>query len=209
MYTRKRFVWPVLLIVVLAGLTGFDGQPPAGAVEVRQHDMGTGDSQVLLAQFAVAPGAAGPRPIAEIDLRYNDLIAGRPASVTQPIYANAGRTEGYDPLWDVEVLRNVTIQNMAQGLKEISRLYQAGRYQEAWNLAYGLEQDLRAVAALTGEEQMVKDADLMHKYQATLAPRIESETGAAPASGPGALPTRFYRGRQPDVTPTVPVLEVK
>jgi outer membrane protein TolC len=110
-------------------------------------------------------------------------------------------------LWDVEVLRNVTIQRTAEALKEIDRLYKTQRYQEAHGLASRSEQELRRVAALTGEAQMLKDADLMRKYQATLSTWIESQRATPPPEEvvPNE-PTRFYRGR---ATPTVPVVEVK
>ena len=53
-----------------------------------------------------------------------------------------------------EVLRNVTIQRTAEALKEIDRLYKTQRYQEAYGLASRSEQELRRVAALTGEAQI-------------------------------------------------------
>jgi hypothetical protein len=125
--------------------------------------------------------------------------------VALPVYADASSLTVYDPLWDVEVLRNFTIQRTAEGLKEIDRLYRAERYQAAYDLAYQLEQSLRQVARLTNEDQMYKDADLMRKYQETLAKWVESQTGRGPQV-PEPQPTRFYRGRQ---TPDVPVIEVK
>jgi hypothetical protein len=195
--------------VQLIGLTGYEGRPPAGPVEVRLQDMGTGDSQVVLAHLEVGPGPTGQRQVATVELRYTDMFAQRPETITLPVYADAGSAESYDPLWDLELLRNVTIQHTAEGLKEIDRLYRAGRYQEAWNLAYQLEQDLRQVASLTHEEQMVKDADLMRKYQATLAQWVRTQTGREPQYSEEAVPTRFYRGRQPEPTPGVPVIEVK
>ena len=108
----------------------------------------------------------------------------------------------YDPLIDVEVLRNVTIQRSAEGLKEISRLADARRYTEAWRLAHDLEGVLRNVAGLTGEEQMVKDADMMKRYQDTLSQWMPAE----PLRDEGlSQPTRFYRGG----AATPPVIEVK
>lgn len=105
------------------------------------------------------------------------------------------------------MLRNVTIQRTAEALKEIDRLYKTQRYQEACGLANRSEQALRRVAALTGEAQMLKDADLMSKYQATLGTRIESQRATpAPEEVVPNKPTRFYRDR---ATPTVPAVEVK
>ena len=54
---------------------------------------------------------------------------------------------------------------------------------------------------------MIKDADLMSKYQATLSTWIESQRATpVPEEVVPIEPTRFYRGR---ATPTVPVVEVK
>ena len=59
----------------------------------------------------------------------------------------------YDPLSDVEVLRNVTIKASAEALQNISTLANSGQYQQAWQLAYDLEQQLRQVGALTANER--------------------------------------------------------
>jgi Ca-activated chloride channel family protein len=166
--------------VRLLGLTGYEGQPPAGSVEVRLRDMGTGDSQVVLAQLDVAPGRSGRRQLVEVELRYTDLFASREATATSAVFAEAGAAEEHDPLWDLEVLRNVTIQRTAEGLKEIDRLYRSARYREAWDLAVQLERELRRVADLTNEKQMEKDAGLMRQYQETLAQWVESQTGSRP-----------------------------
>jgi Ca-activated chloride channel homolog len=194
--------------VRLVGLTGYEGQPPAGPVEVRLRDMGTGDSQVVLAQLDVAPGRAGRRLLAEAELHYSDVFSQRKALETSSVYADAGFLQDYDPLWDLEVLRNATIQHAAEGLGEIDRLYRSARYREAWDLACRLEQDLRLVANLTNEEQMEKDADLMRQYQETLAQWVESQTGSRPDVEDRELqPTRFYRGR--DATPSPRVLDIQ
>jgi Ca-activated chloride channel family protein len=188
--------------VRLVGLTGYEGQPPSGPVEVRLRDMGTGDSQVVLAQVDAAPSAAGRRLLAEVELRYTDQLSGRPAVVSAPVYAEAAALGSYDPLWDLEVLRNATIQRTAEGLKEIDRLFRSQRYREAWDLAGELGQALCHVAGLTGEEQMLKDAGLMRKYQDTLASWVESQTGRRPdAEDRAPRPTRFYRGAEPTAAP--------
>jgi Ca-activated chloride channel homolog len=194
--------------VRLVGLTGYEGRPPAGPVEVRLRDMGSGDSQVVLAQLDVAPGPEGRRMLAEVELKYTDELARRPEALTLPAYAEAGSLDNYDPLWDLEVLRNATIQRTAEGMKEIDRLYRLARYRDAWDLASELEQDLRHVASLTGEEQMVKDAGLMRKYQETLAGWVESQTDRRPDARDRELqPTRFYRGT--GATPAPRVLDIQ
>ncbi len=176
--------------VRVLSLTGYEGEPPAGPVQVRLRDMGTGDSQVVLVRLDVAPGARGARELAAVQVSYTDLFAQRAgnlsgqavadAGVAGAVTDDAGTTGSYDPLCDVEVLRNVTIQRSAEGLKEIARLYQAQRYQDAWDLACRLEGELRRVAALTHEDQMYQDAGLMQRYQATLAGWVERQTGRAP-----------------------------
>jgi Ca-activated chloride channel family protein len=194
--------------VRLMSLTGYEGKPPAGPVEIRLRDMGTGDSQVVLAELDVASDRAGRRLLAEVELKYTDLFSNRQATETAAAYADAEAAEYHEPLWDLEVLRNVTIQRAAEGLKEIDRLYTSARYREAWDLARRLEQDLRRVADLTNEEQMEKDADLMRQYQETLAEWVESQTGSKPDTEDRELePTRFYRGR--DATPAAPVLDIQ
>jgi len=194
--------------VRLVALTGYEGEPPAGPVQVRLRDTGTGESQVLLARLQADPGRTGQRVLATVELRYTDLFAQRQETITLPVYVDVSTASGYDPLWDLEVLRNVTIQRTAEGLREIDQLYQAQRYQAAWDVAYQLEQRLREVARLTGEEQMAKDADLMRSYQATLARWAETQTGRPPLSLEQPEPTRFYRRREV-ATPAVPVIEVK
>ncbi len=191
--------------VRLEGLTGYEGYPPGGTVQVKLHDMGTGDSQVMLARLAVGPGVGGQRNIAAVELHYTDLFSRRDQVISLPVVADASQVSNYDPLWDVEVLRNVTIQRTAEGLKEIDRLYKAQRYQEAWDLAYQLEQALRTVARLTGEEQMVKDADMMRQYEDTLAKWVQNQYGRPPQRSDDNGNEPPSRGRLP--TPTPPVLE--
>jgi hypothetical protein len=194
--------------VQVLGLTGYEGQPPAGPVEIKLADMGTGESQIMLIQMALAPGGSGGARLATVELRYTDIIAQRPEQTMLPVSVVTSAAAGYDPLWDVEVLRNVTIQRSAEGLRAISRLYAERRYHEAWTLAYELEGSLRYVAGLTGEAQMIKEADLMRTYQATLARWVESQTGRPPQAEDAPQAPRFYRG-DPRATLEVPVIEIR
>lgn len=166
--------------VRLVALTGYEGRPPAGPVTVRLKDMGTGDSQVLLAQLDLSPRRAGPQALAEVSLTYRDRIGGAEGHASRTAMVDLVPGGATDPLYDTEVLRNVTIQRSAEGLKEIDRLYQAGLYQDAWDLANGLEQELRRAASLNGEKALVEDADLMRRYQDTLAGWVRQETGRDP-----------------------------
>lgn len=193
----------------LLEITGYAGRPPADAVQVRLQDLETGDSQVLLARLAVGPGRGAYRPVATVTLHYVDVFAQRPESIEQKVTADTLiERDYYDPLWDLEVLRNVTIQRTAEGLQEIDGLYRERRFEEAWNLAYDLEQRLREVAALTGDEAMYKDADLLRRYQDTLAEQLRYE-GRQPPRGHREISPRPYRGRYPTPAPEVPVIELK
>jgi hypothetical protein len=194
--------------VQLLSVTGYDGAPPAGPVEVKLRDMGAGDSQLSLIRLMLAPAPDGTRRLGEVTLNYTDLKTEKQESLTLPVQAESVQTGGYDPLWDVEVLRNATIQRSAEGLKEISRLYSDKRYQEAWDIAHRLEQDLRHVASLKEDEQMVKDADLMRTYQQTLANLVRQQTGRSPEEATRELQpqsTRIFRGP----TPEIPTIEVE
>ena len=194
--------------VEMIGLTGFDGRPPAGPVQITMQELGTGDGQVLLTRLQVSPGRGRERLVAAVTLDYFDVFAQRLEQVMQEVTARTGAGADYDPLWDLEILRNATIQRTAEGLKEIDQLYDVRRYEDAWKLAYDLEQALREVARLTNDEAMVKDAELMQRYQSVLAEQIRYEGGRVPqpASEEGTL--RPYRGRTAPPTPSVPVLEV-
>jgi hypothetical protein len=185
--------------VSVESITGLDGRPPPGPVQVKLRDVGTGDSQVVMVGLRLDAGAAGQRAVASVELRYQDQFARRGESVTKAVVADAGRVAGYDPAWDVEVLRNVTIQAEAEGLREIDRLYKAGRYQDAWRLAQRLEADLRRVGRLASDDQLVQDAATMRRYEDTLARAVERQSGRPSVAEP--VPTaQPPRGREPPAT---------
>ncbi len=108
--------------VTLMEITGLEGTPPAAGAQVKLHDMGAGDSQVLLVRLQAPNGVAGRRLLADVTLSYNDLFAQRPRSATGQVTATALDLPVYDPLADVEVLRNVTIKRSAEALQAISHL---------------------------------------------------------------------------------------
>jgi len=192
--------------VEMAALTGYDGRPPAGPVRIAMQELGTGDSQVLLARLEVGPGWDRERLLATVTLGYEDVFAQRPDQTAQDVVARAGDGAGYDPLWDLEVLRNVTIQRMAEGLKEIDRLYQARRYEDAWRLAYELELALRDVSRLTGDDAMAEDANLMQRYQGVLAEQIDYKGGQLPVAEGTPRPCR---GCPVTPVPAAPILKVE
>ena len=168
--------------------------------------MGTGDSQVVLVGLRLDRAAAGRRPIASVELAYQDLFAKRGDSTSKAVAAEAGRVSGYDPAWDAEVLRNVTIQATAEGLREIDRLYKAQRYVDALQLAQRLEQDLRRAARISNDDQLVKDADTMRTYEDTLSKLVQRPTGRAP----DAAPTQTaVRPASPFATPSVTAIEIR
>lgn len=198
--------------VTVRSLTGYDGTPPAGPVEVRLRDMGTGDGQVVLAELDVAGGGEGGRRLADVTLHYQDLLIQKTVSQDAVAMVDATPLRNYDPLHDTEVLRNVTIQSSALGLQEIDRLYQRQRYSEAWKTARRLETQLTAVQRLTGDEQIQKDVDLMRRYQDTLARYVEDQTGRSPNSEPDPGDADFPSGRRgapPSGTAEPAVLDIR
>ncbi len=170
--------------VRLVDLTGLTGSLPPGGATVPLNPMGTGDSQVLLARLEVEPTATVTerRPLATVRLDYFDEFAQRPASLEQTIWARPEPSmEQYDPVKDLDVLRNVTIQEMAEGLQEIDRLFQAGTYERAWQLAARLESRLAHVARLADDERLWEDVSLMQRYRETLAEALWQAEGRRPA----------------------------
>jgi Ca-activated chloride channel family protein len=154
--------------VQLTSLTGFEGSPPRGGAQVILQDMGAGDSQVVIARLQVSPSAPGGRPLAEVTLNYSDVFALRPRETRNWVSSQAIDMGSYDPFTDIEIHRNATIVLMAEALKDIDALFDTGHYEEAWEIAHEMEHELRTIAALAGDPQMVEDADLFHRYQMTL-----------------------------------------
>jgi hypothetical protein len=139
------------------------------------------DSQVVLAQLQVGSDRTGTRTLAKIRLSYFDELAQRTVSVEKSISGEMiSGMSGYDPTWDLEILRNVTIQQTAEGMQEIDRLFDAKKYEQAWRIAVELERKITEVARLTGDTQMYDDADLMRKYQETLSDAVFQTQGRQP-----------------------------
>ena len=65
---------------------------------------------MLLARLQVGPGWERERLLASVTLDYVDVFAQRPGQAAQDVVARVGDGTGYAPLWDLEVLRNATIQ---------------------------------------------------------------------------------------------------
>lgn len=194
----------------LVWVSGYDGAPPAKGAQVKLPDMGAGDSQVLMVRLNAAswPGEA---PVATVTLTYTDLFGQRQRQVAGEVRATAGGPDT-NPLADVEVRRNAVVVQSAQSLIEIDHLFSSGRYEQAWWLARQMEEQLRATAALTADEQMVKDADLFRRYQLTLSEALgfEPDRQQRPATPDSGQPQRWG----PDLgtaipTPDLPTLEVE
>lgn len=194
--------------VSVISITGYDRTPPAGALTIKLQDMGTGDTQIVLAHVTVPPGSAGMRTLANVQLRYTDLLSHQPTSVANTVTANAAAGT-FDPLLDVQIFRNVTIQQTAQGIKQIDELYRAQRYLDAWNVASQLEYNLRLVAQLTGEAQLYKDADTIHQYQNILAPYVQQRNGFFPSYTPVSVTNPSPLDRMPTFTPAPVEIEIK
>jgi Ca-activated chloride channel family protein len=154
--------------VQLTSVTGYEGTPPQNGVQVVLYDMGAGESQVLIVRLHVSPCRSGEQELVEVTLQYSDVFAQKPRQVSNWVSTQAITVDRYNPLVDIEVRRNAAIVRMAEALKEIDALCDAGRYEQAWDIAFEMEYELRAVAALAGDPQMVEDADLFSRYQMTL-----------------------------------------
>jgi hypothetical protein len=205
--------------VRLVSLTGLEGTPPAEGVNIPLPPLGTGSSAVLLAQLRV-DSSAGPtpaRPLARVELCYFDEFGQRPVTVEQTITVEmVANLTGYDSTWDLEILRNVTVQQTAEGMREIDRLFQTGQYEAAWRLAVELERQLNEVARLTNDQQMREDVSLMQRYQQTLADALWQTEGRTPrlaeTSSSGPENQRPYRGNSDNSatpTPSVPTVEIR
>lgn len=206
--------------VQLVGLTGLQGTPPAEGVNIPLPPIGTGESGVLLAQLKVDPtrqdSPSGERSLVKVQLRYFDEFAQHPVTAEQVVNVKpVTDMPDYDPTWDLEILRNITIQQTAEGMIEIDRLFQARQYETAWRLAAALEERVAEVARLTEDEQMQDDVALMQRYQQTLAEAVRQTEGRAPRrtdDQPEPETERPYRGRPegtPTPTPSVPVIEIR
>lgn len=192
--------------VRLIQVTGFEGQPPAEGAQAVLQAMGAGDSQVVMVRFEAPAGAVGVRPLADITLDYSDVFAQRPAQVTRSLSAQAAPLAAYDPLADIEVRRNATIVRSAEALKQIDGLFEQARYAEAWQVARSMEEDLRAMAALAGDSQMVEDADLFRRYQITLTQALGYDTVLSLAPQSSVTPAQRQRW---GVAPAVPTIELR
>ena len=133
--------------VRLVTVTGYAGNPPPSGAQVVLHDMGAGDSQVLMVRLDVDAQHPGRRPIVSVGLAYTDVFAQRPREIRQTLLAQVGEIASYDPLADIEVRRNATNVGSAEALIAIDQLFDQERYEEAWSLASIMEGELRAMAA--------------------------------------------------------------
>lgn len=185
----------------LASITGFEGQIPAEGAQVMLQDMGAGDSQVIMVRLDGRSNSMGSMTVAEVTLQYTDVFAQKPREIYEAVTLHVSEDGRYNSLADVEVCRNATIVKSAEALKTISDLVDNGRYVEAWQLASDIEAELRRVASLTGDAQMVQDADLFQRYLITL----ETYLGYDPSA---AHPTTFPLDEQPQrwgATPMPPI----
>jgi len=196
--------------VRLIGLTGLDSAPPAEGATIPLWPLGTADSTVILAQLQVSPMQEGLslRPLAEVEVSYFDEATQQPVTLKQSVTAEMVESlPNYDPTWDLEVLRNVTIQRTAEGMKEIDRQFKAAQYESAWRLAVTLEQQLSEVSRLTHDQQMQDDAALMQKYQHTLADAVwQTQNHAPQLLTNDSANSRPYRSGE---TPALPTVEIR
>lgn len=196
--------------VQLVAVTGLAGIPPSEGAQVDMPSMGAGDSQVLMVRLKTRPGVSGPQLVAEIGVSYTDSFAQRTREIRHQVTASVVSMDNYDPLIDIEVRRNATIVRSAEALKAIDGMFGQGRYAEAWQVAHAMEQELRSVAAIAGDPQMVQDADLFLRYQLTLTAALGYDPSVgppAPASDSNEQSQRWGASPLPfeDLLPTIEV----
>ncbi len=156
----------------------------ASGLVVPLWDLSTNSSQVLLAILTAGDVTAygtGPQKIATVSITYFDEDGLRKRTQTQDVIVELhDGLFSHNPLWDLEVYRNVVIQDTAEGLKEISDLFDAERYEAAWYLSGQLEAQLNAIYELTNDAQIAEQARLLQRYQQTLADAVYQIQGRAP-----------------------------
>jgi hypothetical protein len=93
--------------VRLVSLTGSAGSLPAGGVNIPLPPMGTGDSNVVLAELRVDPSYRdGDQAIAKVELNYFDEFSQSRIRIAKMATVERTSLTEYDPVWDVAVLRN-------------------------------------------------------------------------------------------------------
>ncbi len=174
--------------VRLIRLTGTEESIPPSGVTIPLTPLGTDESKLLLAQFQVEWRASNSlnRPLAQIKLTYEDEFSQRVVTAEQIVSVDSvvGLRQ-YDPLWDIELLRNVTIQDSAETLQQIDQLFQSGRYEKAWRASNLMEARIRHIAQITQDSQLYEDAELMRRYQVTLADALWQAEGRYPTNAEG------------------------
>jgi hypothetical protein len=151
----------------------------------------------------------GVHALARVTLRYFDIFGQKTREASADIQVVSAQLAGYDAQADIEVRRNATIVRSAETLRAIDGLWQAGQYEQAWIAAAGMERELRDVARLAADPQLVADADLFRRYQLTLASAlgyVPEEAGAEDASD-GGTPSRW--GSDPALRSTLAPVEVR
>ena len=190
----------------LTYLVGYEGTPPARGASIPLPDMGAGESQVVLARFHV-PALAAPAPLVDVELTYTDVFGNRQRREAESVLIYPGGADE-DPLADLEVRRNVTIVQSALALRRIDELVDRGDYAQALDLARFIEEQLREMAARTGDDQMVEDADLFRRYQTTLAEALGEQAPPTPDLLNLSTPTQPQRWGVP-TPPPLPTVEVE
>lgn len=203
-------------IVPLPGTTiqfisGYEGRPPSSGAELQLQSMGAGDSQVVMVQMHVEPSGSDDLMLASVVVEYEDAFAQAEREIGGSVQLHTTDLAQVDPLSDIEVRRNATIVRMAQVLKEIDTLFNQGAHYEAWQAAKAMENELRRVADLAADPQMVQDADLFQRYQMTLVSALgydpESDYQHETEIGEDGQSQRWGNGIQDDDAP-LPTLDL-
>ena len=159
-----------------------------------------GEQKTLLVKLSVPRGAKGVRPIADVRMSYDDLVAGGRGSCDGKLSLLAGdKSSALDPLVQGRLLRSET----AKALTEANQLFSAGRTGEAKaklssRLAALEEQKKIALKAAPARRRAELSEDLGRQASAL----GEAESGfaspppaAAAAAEPAAAPEDSRRGR--------------
>ncbi len=148
-----------------------------------------GEEKTLLVKLAVAKGAAGTRPVADVKMTYADFAQGGKGTcagkLALALTDDASLLGGLDPVVQTRLVRSET----AHALKEANRLFTSGRAADARNkLRKSLDQVNRQREAAIARAPKPKRARLKADFaDQSLALGEASEGFAdAPAAQPGA-----------------------
>ena len=111
---------------------GYEPQLRKNRIVVSLDDLNHHATQVLLVRFRAGEGAKlkkGAKAVAR--LQYRDIASGEKVCLEQTVHLaknNKDKKQQVDPLQDPEVRKNLTIAELAQGIKQMAVSYRAEDY---------------------------------------------------------------------------------